>query len=185
MAESTSPRAAEILRAEISERSQERLTLALPQRVGELTRARGLKLATAESCTGGLLGHLLTNVPGSSDYFLGGVIAYAYEAKTTLLGISQEFLLTHGAVSAETARAMARGVRERLSADIGVGITGILGPGGGLPNKPVGLVYIALLAANADSCTRFVWNGSRIENKQSSANAALEMLQEYLERVTS
>ncbi len=157
----------------------------LPQRVGDLLRARTLKVATAESCTGGLLGDQLTGVPGSSDYFMGGVIAYAYEAKTALLGISQDFLLARGAVSEETARAMARGVRERLQADIAVAITGILGPGGGLPNKPVGLVYIALLAQDADWCRKFVWNGNRIENKHSSAHAALELLKEYLERVTS
>ncbi len=160
------------------------MAASLSQLIGNLLRARGLKLATAESCTGGLLGDRLTAVPGSSDYFLGGVIAYAYQAKTVLLGISPEFLLTHGAVSEETARAMARGVRERLSADIAIGITGILGPGGGLPNKPVGLVYIALLADDADLCAKFIGSGSRIENKESSADAALEMLKEYLERVT-
>ena len=155
----------------------------LPQTVGELFRARQLKLATAESCTGGLVGDMLTNVPGSSDYFLGGVVAYAYEAKTALLGLTPEFLLAHGAVSAETARAMARGARERLGADVALAITGILGPGGGTPTKPVGLVYIALLAADADRCQEFVWHAGRIENKHSSAHAALEMLQKYLEGV--
>jgi PncC family amidohydrolase len=155
----------------------------LSQQVGELLRARRLKLATAESCTGGLLGDLITRIPGSSDYYVGGVIAYAYEAKTALLGIAPEFLLAHGAVSVETALAMARGVRERLKADIGIGITGILGPGGGLPNKPVGLVYIALLASDADWCRQFVWSGNRLENKDRSASAALELLKEYLNTV--
>ncbi len=155
----------------------------LPQQVGELLRARHLKFATAESCTGGLVGDLITNVPGSSEYYSGGVIAYAYEAKTTLLGISQEFLLEHGAVSEGTARAMARGIRERLGADVAIGITGILGPGGGLPNKPVGLVYIALLAADVDWCRKFVWNGTRLDNKHGSADTALAMLKEYLEGV--
>ncbi len=153
---------------------------ALAQEVGSLLRARHLKLATAESCTGGLLGDLVTSVPGSSDYYLGGIIAYAYEAKTALLGITQEFLLHHGAVSEETARARARGARERLGAEVVVGITGILGPGGGLPNKPVGLVYIALLSSEHDQCNRYVWSGDRYQNKLSSANAALEMLKEYL-----
>ncbi len=155
----------------------------LPQQVGALLRARHLKFATAESCTGGLVGDLITNVPGSSEYYLGGVVAYAYEAKTKLLGITQDFLLAHGAVSEETARAMARGIRERLHADITVGITGILGPGGGLPNKPVGLVYIALLAPDADWQRHFIWNGTRLDNKHHSANAALEMVKEYLEKM--
>ncbi len=148
--------------------------------VGARLRARHYSLATAESCTGGLLGDLITAVPGSSDYYLGGVIAYAYEAKTELLGISQEFLLAHGAVSEETARAMANGIRTRLRADLGVALTGILGPGGGLPNKPVGLVYIALLGPDVDRCERFLWNGNRSENKLASANAALDMLLQYL-----
>ncbi len=153
----------------------------LAQTVGRLLRDRHLTIATAESCTGGLLGDAITNVPGSSDYFLGGVVAYAYEAKTELLGISQAFLLTHGAVSEETARAMAAGIRERLQADLGLGVTGILGPGGGMPEKPVGLVYIALSTRDKQIVKRFVWSGDRLENKRSSANAALELLREYLQ----
>lgn len=155
----------------------------LPQLVGELLRARNLKLATAESCTGGLVGHLLTDVPGSSDYYLGGVIAYAYEAKTALLGVAADTLLAHGAVSEETARAMALGVRERLRADISIAITGILGPGGGTPTKPVGLVYVALLSTGTDWCRRYEWTGDRHENKQRSALAALQLLRQYLENV--
>ncbi len=148
--------------------------------LGALLRSKHLKLATAESCTGGLLGHLITNVPGSSDYYLGGLIAYAYEAKTELLGISQEALLRYGAVSKETALAMARGAFERLHADVAIGITGILGPGGATPDKPVGLVYIALVTHQAEHVRRFYWKGNRDENKQSSASAALAMLKEYL-----
>lgn len=157
------------------------MTESLAQHTGTLLRTRQLKIATAESCTGGLLGDVFTDVPGSSDYFVGGVIAYAYEAKTALLGVSPELLLKYGAVSEETARAMAHGIRERLGADITLALTGILGPGGGLPTKPVGLVYIALLADNADWCRKFAWHASRIENKHSSVYAALEMLMEYLE----
>ncbi len=149
-------------------------------RAGELLRQRHYQLATAESCTGGLVGDLITSVPGSSDYYLGGVIAYAYSAKTELLGISQEFLLQHGAVSEETARAMASGARTRLGADVAIALTGILGPGGGLPNKPVGLVYVALLGSDIDLVERFLWNGNREENKQASAGAALDMLIQYL-----
>ncbi len=153
----------------------------LSEKVGRLLRDRHWKLATAESCTGGLLGDTITSVPGSSDYYLGGVVAYAYEAKTALLGISQEFLLEHGAVSEETARAMAEGVRERLRADIAIAITGILGPGGGLASKPVGLVYIALVWPSGNSCNRYQWKGGRLENKRASVNAALGMLKESLE----
>ena len=156
----------------------------LPLIIGDLLRKRGLKLATAESCTGGLLGDLITNIPGSSDYFLGGVVAYAYEAKTALLGVPTDLLLTYGAVSEETARAMARGVRERLGAEVVIAITGILGPGGATPTKPVGLVYVALLAADADWCRQFSWSGDRLENKRLSAIAALEMLKQYLEGIS-
>jgi PncC family amidohydrolase len=152
----------------------------LPQTVGDLFRAQKLKLATAESCTGGLLGDLITNVPGSSDYYLGGFVAYSYEAKTALLGVPAELLLKYGAVSEETARAMASGARERLGADVSIAITGILGPGGATPTKPVGLVYLALLAADSNWCRQLSWSGDRLENKRLSAEAALEMLKEYL-----
>ncbi|HVP40101.1 MAG TPA: CinA family nicotinamide mononucleotide deamidase-related protein [Candidatus Saccharimonadales bacterium] len=116
----------------------------LEQMVGELLRLRGLKLASAESCTGGLLGGRITRVPGSSEWFERGVIAYSNRAKTELLGISEELLAAHGAVSAEVAAAMAQGVRERSGTDLGLGVTGIAGPGGGTPEKPVGLVYVGL-----------------------------------------
>ncbi len=155
----------------------------LEEAVGELLRARGLKLALAESCTGGLVADRITDVPGSSDYFLGGLVAYAYEAKTALLGIPREFLIQQGAVNEETARRMASAARERLGADVALGVTGIAGPSGGTPDKPVGLVYIALAAPDLERCERFVWNGDRVENKRLSADAALQMLKEYLERV--
>lgn len=158
------------------------MTASLPEMVGSLLRERRLTLATAESCTGGLLGDQITSVPGSSDYYIGGVVAYAYQAKTALLGISQEFLLAHGAVSSETAVAMARGIRERLGTDIAVAVTGILGPGGGMPNKPVGLVYIGLATPEGDSFKRFNWDGDRASNKRSSVSAALELLRSYLAR---
>jgi competence/damage-inducible protein CinA-like protein len=107
----------------------------------ELCRARGLTLATAESCTGGLVAARLTSVPGSSDVFLGGIVSYANEVKASELGVPEDVLREHGAVSPETAAAMAYGVRERLGADVAVSVTGIAGPGGGTPEKPVGLVY--------------------------------------------
>ncbi len=149
--------------------------------VGNLLRERGLTLAVAESCTGGLIGDLITDVPGSSVYFLGGVIAYAYEAKTALLGISTEFLLQHTSVSEPVARAMARGVRERLQSDIGIAVTGIAGPTGGTPEKPVGLTYVALSAPDLEVARQFVWNGTRFLNKHLSAQAALDLTRDYLQ----
>jgi len=150
--------------------------------VGKLLLEHKLTLATAESCTGGLIGHRLTNVPGSSEYFAGGVIAYSYDAKEHLLGVHHNTLYDHGAVSAETAVEMARGTRRALDADIGVSVTGIAGPGGGLPDKPVGLVYIALSARHFERVERFVWDKDRAGNKWESSEAALRMVREYLEK---
>ena len=148
--------------------------------LGDLLRARGWRLAVAESCTGGLVGHLVTDVAGSSDYFVGGVIAYSNAAKMELLGVRPETLAQHGAVSEETAREMAVGVRRLLGADVALAVTGIAGPAGGTPDKPVGLVYIALDAVNGQVCRRFVWNGDRAANKAESARAALVMLSQWL-----
>ncbi|MFQ5610526.1 MAG: CinA family protein [Anaerolineae bacterium] len=154
---------------------------ALEARVGRLLRRHNLTLATAESCTGGLIGHKLTNVPGSSDYYLGGVVAYAYEVKERVLGVRHDTLYDFGAVSAETALEMARGARRLLGADLAVSVTGIAGPGGGLPDKPVGLVYIALSSRADDIHRRFVWNEDREGNKELSARAALRLIIDYLE----
>jgi PncC family amidohydrolase len=148
--------------------------------VGARLRLQGLKLAAAESCTGGLIGHRITNVPGSSDYYLGSVTAYAYEAKERLLGVLPETLARFGAVSRETALEMARGVRQALAADIGISVTGIAGPGGGLPLKPVGFVWIALSAPGGEWAFCYQWHGSRVENKALSAQAALQLLMDYL-----
>src|SRR6186713_3311182 len=113
----------------------------LETQVGELLHARALKLALAESCTGGLVGNRITDVPGSSTYFLGGVISYAYEAKVDLLGVQWETLNSKGAVSRETVIEMARGARKALNADIAVSVSGIAGPGGSMPGKPVGTTW--------------------------------------------
>jgi PncC family amidohydrolase len=150
--------------------------------VGQMLADRKMKLATAESCTGGLVGHRITNVPGSSEYFEGGIVAYSYDAKERLLGVHHDTLYEHGAVSAEAAIEMARGARRALGADIGIAVTGIAGPGGGMPGKPVGLVYIALSSRNLDRVEHFVWDSDREGNKFHSAEAALEMLKEYLEQ---
>ena len=152
--------------------------------LGRLLTENKQTLAIAESCTGGLITHRLTNVPGSSAYIIASVIAYAYEAKVAALGVSWDTLNKFGAVSAETVTEMARGAREKFSATIGLAITGIAGPGGGTPDKPVGLVYIALADANDVIVERHIWRGNRLQNKEQSAQAALELLYRYLKRDT-
>lgn len=152
---------------------------------GELLRERGLRLAVAESCTGGLVGHRLTNVAGSSTYYLGSVTAYAYEAKVRLLGVRWETLEQHGAVSPETVIEMARGVRTALAADIGLAVSGIAGPGGGTPDKPVGLTWVGISSPWDEFARQFRWHGDRIENKEQSAQAAIQVLVEYLAQKTT
>jgi PncC family amidohydrolase len=127
-----------------------------------------------------LIGHLITNVPGSSTYYMGSVTAYAYEAKVCLLGVRWETLEKFGAVSKETVLEMARGVRTALVADIGLAVSGIAGPGGGTPDKPVGLVWIGLSAEQVDEAWRNIWPGDRLQVKEQSAQAALQMLVDYL-----
>ncbi|MDQ6873125.1 MAG: CinA family nicotinamide mononucleotide deamidase-related protein, partial [Gemmatimonadota bacterium] len=144
-------------------------------------RALELTLAIAESCTGGMLGERLTSIPGSSDVFLGGVIAYHNDIKKQLLDVRAEDLERFGAVSEEVALQMAAGVRARTAADIGVSITGIAGPGGGTPEKPVGLVWIALDGSDAKA-RRFHVVGDRAEIRQRAAQAALEMVRRTLAR---
>jgi PncC family amidohydrolase len=157
------------------------MTDSLPVRIGQALRASGRSLALAESCTGGLMGHLITDVPGSSDYFLGGIVAYSYDAKERLLGVRHDTLYVHGAVSRETALEMAFGVRRALGADFGLAITGIAGPGGGMPGKPVGLTWIGLSARDLEVAESHVWPGDRAQVKSASAEAALTLLLRYLE----
>jgi PncC family amidohydrolase len=149
--------------------------------VGRLLREQALTLATAESCTGGLVGHRITNVPGSSDYYRGSITAYASDVKETLLHVRGQTLADHGAVSEQAAREMAQGVRQAIRADVGVSVTGIAGPTGGTPEKPVGLVYTALAAPDGEWVERHIWAGDRLENKARSADAALDLLRRYLE----
>jgi nicotinamide-nucleotide amidase len=149
------------------------------QQVGERLRQLGRSVAVAESCTGGLLGAALTDVPGSSDYFLGGVIAYADRVKVDQLAVPPSVLRTHGAVSLQTAAAMASGVRQLLRADIGVSITGVAGPGQE-EGKPAGLTFIGL-AAPQPITQRFDWAGDRWTNRRQSVLAALELLARALE----
>lgn len=149
--------------------------------VGQLLKEKSFTLATAESCTGGLIADQITNVPGSSDYFRGGIVAYAYEAKVALLDVSWDTLRLHGAVSKETVIEMARGVRIALGADLAVSVSGIAGPGGGLPDKPVGTTWIGLSSTDGDWARHFIWDGDRLENKALSADAALQFLLDYLD----
>jgi PncC family amidohydrolase len=141
---------------------------------------RGLTLATAESCTGGLVAHLITEVAGSSGYLRGGIVAYADEAKEGLLDVPGDVLAAHGAVSAQVARAMAEGAVMRFGTDVGVAVTGIAGPGGGSPAKPVGLTYVAARAHGTNEVRRFLWTGDRAANKRASAAAALRLVMEVV-----
>ena len=151
-------------------------------KVGNILRERGLKLALAESCTGGLLGSRITDVPGSSEYFPGGVVAYAYEAKAELLGVSWDTLNTKGAVSRETVLEMARGVRDAMKADISVAVSGIAGPGGGTSEKPVGTTWIGLVTEEGEFAQLFHFSsGDREKNKSLAVDAALQLLLDYLQ----
>jgi len=139
-------------------------------------RGRGLTLATAESCTGGLVAARLTDVPGSSDVFAGSVVAYANAVKTGQLGVPDELLREHGAVSAETAAAMAHGIRDRLGVDVGVSVTGVAGPGGGSEEKPVGLVYLHAVGPGGEHGRRLDLPGDRETVRQRAAVAALHLV---------
>jgi|SRR6266568_2319951 len=153
----------------------------LAEEVGKRLIAAGMTLAVAESCTGGLLGAWLTAVPGSSAYFLGGVISYADAVKVSLLGVPAEVIREKGAVSAESALAMAKGVRRLLDADIAASITGVAGPSGGSEAKPVGTTYVALAAPSFERVEHRVWHGDRATNREESAYLALQIIVEYLE----
>ena len=157
--------------------------VALAAKVGERCRALGLRVATVESCTGGLVGHLITEIPGSSAYYSGGFITYSDGLKQSAVGVPHDVLAAHGAVSAQAAMAMAIGGRERTGADLAVAVTGIAGPDGGSPAKPAGLTYVAVADAAGIAVKRYLWAGDRSENKRLSAAAALELLLERVEAV--
>jgi PncC family amidohydrolase len=161
-----------IIRAMKSQSLEEKIAKILPE--------RDQKVAFAESCTGGLIGHRITNLPGSSEYYLGSITAYAYEAKVHWLDVSWDTLEAYGAVSREVVLEMAQGVRKALKADIGLSVSGIAGPGGGLPDKPVGTIWIGLATAEGNWSRHFCWDGDRLQNKNYSADAVLQMLLDYL-----
>ncbi len=151
------------------------MTQFLEEKLGVALRHKGWTIAFAESCTGGLVGHRMTNIPGSSDYYLGSVTAYANEVKMRLLGVNSETLETHGAVSEATVQEMADGIRQALDADVGVSISGIAGPGGGTAEKPVGLVWIGVSVPDHAKAKAFNFSGDRLEVKQQAAEQALLM----------
>jgi nicotinamide-nucleotide amidase len=152
----------------------------LEQVVGRLLLARGLTLSVAESCTGGLLGHRLTNVSGSSAYFERGVVVYSNRAKQELLGVPEAVLRTHGAVSGPCAEAMARGICERSGSACGLAVTGIAGPDGGTPQKPVGTVFFGVAVSGTVTSRRFRFAGDRASVKWQSAQTALDLLRRSL-----
>jgi nicotinamide-nucleotide amidase len=155
--------------------------VALAERLQGLCVARRLTVATAESCTGGLVAEAITSVPGSSAYFLGGLVTYADEAKEALLGVPADVLASHGAVSAQVARAMAIGARERLGSTLAVSITGVAGPDGGSDEKPVGLTYLGLASRADANVRRFLFGNDREGNRFAAAAAALDWLIEESE----
>jgi nicotinamide-nucleotide amidase len=148
----------------------------LEEMVGQLLKARGYTLATAESCTGGLLAGRITDVPGSSEYFLEGVVSYSNAAKSDLLGVPKKLIKEYGAVSEPVAEAMAAGIRKRAGSTFGISVTGIAGPGGGSEEKPVGLVYIALADDTQTTARKFLFPGDRQFIRTLSVNAALDMV---------
>jgi len=155
-------------------------TESMEEVVGRLLAAQRKTVAVAESCTGGLIGHRLTQVPGSSAYVDRGVMCYSNRAKTDLLGVSPSLIERHGAVSAEVAAAMARGMRERSGVSVALSVTGIAGPGGGSPAKPVGLVYLGLDAVDTTSTKEYRFSGDRAVVKQRASQAALDLLRRWL-----
>jgi nicotinamide-nucleotide amidase len=146
----------------------------LIKKMGNLFNKKSWTLSVAESCTGGLLGDMITDLPGSSEYFLGGVIAYSNQVKSDLLKVPSEMIMESGAVSPEVALSMSLGIRDLLGSSVGVAITGIAGPDGGSQEKPVGLVYIAVITPHVDVVEKFVFNGSRREIKTWAVEAAIE-----------
>lgn len=154
--------------------------VALAGRVAEVLGPRHLTLATAESCTGGLVGHVLTEISGSSAWYLGGAVVYSNELKRELAGVPEDLLEIHGAVSEAVASALATGIRARLGTDLGISVTGIAGPTGATPGKPVGLVFVGAADEAGVTVVRHLWDGDRSANKRASAAAVLRLLLDRL-----
>jgi PncC family amidohydrolase len=157
----------------------------LLNKVSDELKKHQVTVATAESCTGGLLAHTLTNVSGSSEYFDRGVISYSNKAKQEILGVPEEVLKKYGAVSKQVAELMAQAIRQRASVDYGLATTGIAGPTGGTKDKPVGLVFIAIATKDSIVVKRFLFSGDRLTNKENTCTATLELLLELLSQEKS
>jgi len=154
--------------------------MSLSRRIARQLTARHQTLSLAESCTGGLLAHRLTNIPGSSAFFKGGIVAYSNAAKIRRIRVPASRIQRHGAVSAPVAKAMAAQIRRVFAADYGIGITGIAGPGGGTPKKPVGLVYIAAASPARIKVKKHLFRGTRLQIKRQAADAALQLLATFI-----
>jgi nicotinamide-nucleotide amidase len=155
----------------------------LAQEIGDLLKEHHLKLGAVESATGGLISHMVTNVSGSSEYYLGSITSYSNEIKMRLVGVKQETLEKYGAVSSQVAREMAEGGRQTLGVDICVADTGIAGPTGATPGKPVGLFYLGLSNSNGTFSRKHLFKGTREENKRQAAETALAWVKEYLAQI--
>ena len=155
--------------------------MTLEKKIGRILQERALTLGLAESCTGGLVASRITDIPGSSAYFMAGFVTYSNKAKTTFLSVPDKIIARHGAVSNIVAERMAKGVRAAAGVDIGLSITGIAGPAGGSPEKPVGTVFIALATRKEVFVRRFLFSGNRREVRKRSSEEALTMLLDYLE----
>ncbi len=158
--------------------------LALAERLQGLCLGRRLTVAVAESCTGGLVAAVLTEIPGASGYFRGGVVSYSDDVKSGLLGVPEAMFAAHGAVSAQVARAMAVGARERFGVSLAASVTGIAGPDGGSAEKPVGLTYVGLADAGMADVRRHAWTGDRAANRHESVRAVLRWLIERAETLS-
>ena len=154
----------------------------LLNKISLILKEQNLKIATAESCTGGLIAHTLTNIAGASDYFDRGVVSYSNKSKTELLGVPEKLIDKYGAVSNPVAKAMADGIRVKSEVDIGISTTGIAGPTGGTKEKPVGLVFIAISTKDNVIVKKYQFGGNRIQNKYDTCKAALNMLYDNLKR---
>lgn len=150
-------------------------------RIGRILRERRMKIAVAESCTGGHISNRITNIQGASDYFDVGFVTYSNDSKELYLFVPEEVLAEKGAVSSEVAKAMAEGLREATHADIALSVTGIAGPGGGTPGKPVGTVFVGLASKDGTFVNRFLFSGDRISIKEQTSEAALKLVLDYLE----
>jgi nicotinamide-nucleotide amidase len=153
----------------------------LEKKIGKLLQERSLTIGVAESCTGGILAGRITDIPGSSAYFVAGLVTYSNKAKTKFLAVPDEIITRHGAVSNAVAERMAEGARYAAGVDIGLSVTGIAGPAGGSPEKPVGTVFVALATKKDVFVRKFLFSGNRHEVRKRASEEALTMLLDYLE----